>query len=110
MSFVCSSVSRNNLSGSLPSLSKLSMLKSLYISDCGLELSGGIAYICDTLTDLEILSATSMKLSGDMTNVCDFSKLTKLTTIFFNDNKLTGSIPSLTGLTMLHTLFVDDTQ
>ena len=110
MSFVRSRISFNKLSGPLPNLEKQGKLTSLHISGSGLDLSGGIAYIYNTLTNLESLAVASMNLAGDITTVCDFSKLTKLTFINLQNNKLTGSIPSITALTKLNNLFVDDSQ
>ena len=109
MSFVCSRISFNKLSGLLPTVDKLMKLTNLHISGCGLDLSRGIAYICN-LVNLESLGVASMNLAGDINTVCDFSMLKKLTSIYLYNNKLTGSIPSITGLTKLNTLFVDDSQ
>ena len=85
----------NGLNGSLPSLSALTKLKSLYLADN--QLTGSIPSL-SALTELVHLHLDDNELTGSIPSL---GTLTKLESLYLQRNQLSGSIPSLSGLTKL---------
>jgi len=87
-----------NLVGTLPDLSALTQLMSLYFSDNSLT---GTFPELSALTNLQFLHLYDNQLTG---GIPDISALINLQTFKINNNQLTGDIPDLSPLVALTTL------
>ncbi|MDM8566668.1 leucine-rich repeat domain-containing protein [Candidatus Halobeggiatoa sp. HSG11] len=94
----------SNLIGTIPNLSDLVSLLTLYLS--GNQLTGTIPDL-SVLTNLIELYLSSNQLTG---TIPDLSALVNLTKLSFSDNPLTGSIPDLSALTNLQELYLYSNQ
>jgi Leucine-rich repeat (LRR) protein len=83
----------NNLAGTIPDLSSLTWLTTLFLNNN--QLTGSIPTTIDNLVNLEGLYLNSNQLSG---TIPDLSGLANLTTLFLGYNQLSGSVPSWLNL------------
>jgi hypothetical protein len=95
-------VSFNQLTGSIPALSGLKALKTFYVQ--ANALTGSIPSLSG-LTVLQALGVDSNQLTGSLPSL---SGLTAMQSFSASDNKLTGAIPALTALTSLQDIKVND--
>lgn len=97
-------VGANQLTGSIPSLSGLTALQNFYAQ--GNRLSGSIPSLSG-LTALRQFTVNANQLTGSIPSL---SGLTALVDFNVRNNQLTGSIPPLSGLTALSTFRVQNNQ
>jgi len=93
-----------SLTGSIPDLSALTGLQSLWIQ--GNELTGSIPDL-SALTGLRNLWLQNNGLTG---SIPDLSALTNLESLHLHKNELTGSTPDLSALTNLARLLLSDNE
>ena len=90
-------VGNNNLTGTIPSLSANTNLKTYNVQQQTPGLTGGFPSI-DNLLDIDIVNCTGNALSGSLPNL---SNNTKLRIFQFASNSFTGNIPDLSNNTKL---------
>ncbi len=115
-----------NLSGSLPSLTSLTEIENLSLSNN--QLKGSIPNLATQIklrrlnlsknqlsslptnfpSELEYIALNNNQLSGSITN--SFKNLTKLQSLNLSTNQLTGALPNLTTASMLTELVLDTNQ
>ncbi|XP_022850935.1 inactive leucine-rich repeat receptor-like serine/threonine-protein kinase At1g60630 [Olea europaea var. sylvestris] len=83
------SFKENSLSGSIPQLSGLANLKSLYLNDN--KFSGEIPVGISVLHRLKVVVLAGNSLSGHIPQ--SFADLSRLYVLYLQDNQLTGDIP-----------------
>ena len=98
------SLSHNEMSGSIPDLSALTNLQTLYLHSN--QLTGSIPDL-SPLSNLTDISLSYNQLSGPIPNL---SALSNLQTLSLYNNRLTGSIPDLSALSNLQTLYLSSNQ
>jgi Leucine-rich repeat (LRR) protein len=102
------SLFRNDLEGPLPSLSKLSNLKTLIFNNTLLE--GSIPRGWGDLSRLEILDLSEMG-KVNTTIPQSFTKLSRLTTLILDGTRIRGTIPeSLGDMIALQSFFASQTE
>ncbi len=94
-------ISGNNMSGTIPDLSKLTELRALRLHHSK-KLSGTVPASLNSLAKLEYIYLSGNSLSG--TVPAGLNPLTKLKSIWLDSNNLSGTIPDLSALTELETL------
>ncbi|EDN71519.1 VCBS [Beggiatoa sp. PS] len=99
------SLDDNLLTGSLPDFSALTNLLILRLKNN--QFTGEIPASFNTLTQLETLDLQNNQLSGI---IPDLSNLTKLRELRLFDNQLTGPIPNFSHLIHLVELYLNDNQ
>ncbi|MCC6596504.1 MAG: leucine-rich repeat domain-containing protein, partial [Rhodanobacteraceae bacterium] len=97
-------LSENQLSGSLPDLSALANLETVWLSDN--QLSGSIPSL-SALLNLENLDLSGNQLTGPIPSLSTLGSLQRL---YLANNQLSGSIPSLSALANLKGLRVEYNQ
>ncbi|CAA3000416.1 inactive leucine-rich repeat receptor-like serine threonine- kinase At1g60630 [Olea europaea subsp. europaea] len=83
------SFKENSLSGSIPQLSGLTNLKSLYLNDN--KFSGEIPAGLSALHHLKVVVLSGNRLSGHISR--SFVALSRLYVLYLQDNQLTGDVP-----------------
>ena len=117
----------NNLTGPIPNLSRLTRLRTLWLSRNQLrrsipttlppsltwllldnnQLTGAIPNL-SSLTSLQYLYLDNNQLSGPIP--ASLGSLTALQHLYLNNNQLTDAIPNLSSLTSLQYLYLDNNQ